>query len=469
MNFTQKIITAAIATSALTIGLTACDDSTSTIGSSLITDRSEIIIDSAFTLQGQSKANPDIQSRTTTQLLGVIDAKEFGSFSSEVVTQFMPSLQLDTTGVKVADIDSVKMLMFYTAGSLTGDSLVPMGLKIYPLTRQLPSPIYSDFDPQGYYDPNNTWTPTSVIYTGNALSNDSLNALAYRTVSIDLPLEFGRKFYNEYLTNPSTFGSPQAFAQFFPGVYIQNSFGSGRVINFEETRINLYYHRHTTYLDSLEQVRDTTLAGAATYMAVSPEVVCNNIIRTKISQQLVDMVAAGQTILAAPAGYEATMTFPTPAILSSYRANGGDLSVINSLSLSIPVETITNTYGIQPPKNLLFLLSKDKAEFFANNKITDNVTSFLATYNALTGTYEFTDLRPYIMEMLRRDSLSADDYTFTLTPVSVTTEESASSYYYSGTTYVTAITPYVDGPAMCKILLDKAKIKFTYSKQIVNN
>ncbi len=462
MKFTHIFILACIA-----LGIsTACDDS-STIGSSLVTDRSEVIIDSAFTVSGTPRTNTDLQSRTVTQILGALDAKEFGRFKSDIVTQFMPAMQLDTVGVGINDIDSIKMLMFMKPGDFTGDSLVPMGLKVYPLTRQLPSPIYSNFNPEGYYDPANVWTPQTQIYTANALYNDSVNNLAYRTISVDLPLSFAKRFYNEYITNPATFATPGAFAEFFPGVYIKSTFGSGLVVNINETRINLYYKKHDKVTKN-DVTRDTVYKVSSTYMAVTPEVVTNNIIDLSLSSSLSDMADAGENIIVAPSGYDVQLTFPTLDIINRYKTNGGDLSVINTLTFSIPVEEITNNYGIEPPVNVLLILSKDKKDFFADNKINDDKTSFIASYNSTTKTYDFTAMRQYIIDMLAKDEIKAEDYTFTLTPVDLVVESTQGSYYQQGQSYITGINPYVSGPAMCKLLLDDAKIKFTYSKQTVN-
>lgn len=169
----MKIVPALIATTLCAASIIAsCDDATTTLGSSLVDANTQVVIDSSFTVSAQSVLNNDVPSRTVTQLLGTLDAKEYGTFSADFVTQFMPALQLDTAGVTIADIDSIKLLMFFRPGSFTGDSIVPMGLKVYPLTRQLQAPIYSDFDPTGYYDPATCWTPATHIYTGNALYND---------------------------------------------------------------------------------------------------------------------------------------------------------------------------------------------------------------------------------------------------------------------------------------------------------
>ncbi len=445
----------------------SCSDDVTTVGSSLVTDKSEIIIDSTFVVTGNSVLADSIQSRTVTQLIGRLDAKGFGMISSDIVTQFMPAVTLDTTGIKSdADIKQMEMLMFFDAGAFTGDSLVPMGLKVYPLTKPLPTTIYSNFNPSDYYNTENSWG--TRIYTGNALQNDSLNNLSYRTIAFEFPHEFAIKFYNEYLKNPSTFATPQSFAKFFPGIYIQNSFGNGRITNIKETRVNLHFQRHQTLTNNEGVQRDTVYQMSRAYMAVTPEVVTNNIINFNISDDLKNLVASGEKLLVAPVGYDIEIDFPLSEVLKKYRQQAGGLAVINTLSFSLPVEEITNPYGIKPPEHVLMVLTNEKKDFFAQNKLTDDRTSFLATYNSATKSYDIANMRSYLLEMLDKDQITVDNYRFTITPVDVQTETTEGSYYQMATTYTTAITPYISGAAMAKLNLSEAKIKLTFGKQSSN-
>lgn len=458
----MKLLQAFIAAAILLGLVSSCEDGTSKIGNSLVDDQTSIVIDSAFTLTGYSVANESVESRTITQLLGAIDAKEFGSFYSDFVTQFMPAEKLDTTGVSVEDIDSVRLLMFFVPGELTGDSIVPMGFKVYPLTRQLQAPIYSNFNPEGYYNEADSWTKTNHIYTANNLATDS--AVATYGIFVKLPLDFGKKVFRRYETNPETFSTPEAFANFFPGIYVKSTFGTGRVVNIANTRINFYYKKHTPYTDSLGVVKDSIENTIATYMAVSPEVITNNNIRMKISPSLKQQADNGDALLVAPTGYISRLTFPAQAIIDSYKAHGGTMSVINTLTMEIPVEEIKNNYSINPPDNVLLILTSKKADFFANNEIADNKTSFLGTYSSTTKSYSFSGLRDYILNMISKGTLTPDDYTFDLIPVNVTREASTDNYYGQTTYVITSIQPSVSVPSMCRLKLEDAKIKFTYSK-----
>lgn len=440
----------------------ACNDS-STIGSSIVQDEIEVVVDSSFTVTGSSQYNTAIQSRTLSQLIGEIDASGYGFLKSDVVTQFMPASSMDTTGISVNDIDSLKLIMQVNMGEYVGDSITPMGLNIYRLNRQLPSPIYSDFDPSGYYSKDDLLS--SVIYNVSAISEtDSVKRLKYRSIYVDMPIELGRQLYSKYRETPELFSSPTAFAEFFPGIYMENSYGSGRVTRVASTTMRLYYHR--TWYDETKQ-KDTTAYKTGNYFAVTPEIVTNNNITLNVSQNIKDMVAQGDNVILAPAGFDLQLTFPARDIISRYNATKGDLSVINSLTFSIPAEAIENGYKITVPPYLLLVLSTKKDEFFQNGTLPDGKTSFYAAYDSTTGAYQFTDMRNYILDLLAKDQITDEDITFTLTPVLAEYETSGSSYYYGSQRVLSGITPYVATPVMAKISLDKAKIKFTYSKQTV--
>lgn len=148
------------------VSMLSCEQD-GTIGSSVIQDRVEVLIDSSFTVTGSSVANPVVQARTDNQLLGIIDAKGFGKLSSDFISQLMPANVIDTVGVTVNDIDSLKMFLYMKEGAMIGDSVVPMGLDVYRVTKDLPSPIYSNFDPDTYYSESDKLA--STVYSATVL------------------------------------------------------------------------------------------------------------------------------------------------------------------------------------------------------------------------------------------------------------------------------------------------------------
>lgn len=450
----------------LSLSLVSCNDDVSNIGSSLVTDQSSIVVDSAFTITGKSVATGDLRSRTLSQLIGSIQARKYGSLSSDFVTQLMPSADFDTTGVTPATVDSLSLMLRFYSDKITGDSMIPMGVNVFALNRQLPEKLTSSFDPTGYYDPSSPIS--SSAYSSNLLYSDSLEDIGVHIIEAKLPVSYGQEYVKTYRSNPELFTSPAAFANLFPGVYVANSFGSGRVTNIFNTRVVMYYHSKTRYTNSSGEERDTTIYYTDIIAASTPEVLTNNNLRFKIDPALSDLAA--KALLVGPLGYESRIKIPIYDVISSFKdGTEGSMGVVNSLSLSIPAEEITNDYGIEPPSHLLMVPSRDRDKFFDEQDIPDNKTSYIAAYDSTNGRYVFSGLRPYMMYMMEeeldkeeREALS----TFSLVPVQVSTESYTNSSYQT-VEIITAVGPNIDGPTMARLKLDESKLKLTYSTETV--
>ena len=176
------------------------------------------------------------------------------------------------------------------------------------------------------------------------------------------------------------------------------------------------------------------------------------------------MISNGDNLIIAPTGTNVEIKFPAQEIVDKYLNNKGDLSVINSLTMEIPVSKIKNNYNIAPPPYVLLIKKSQVDDFFANSEVTDNENSFYAVYNKEKNCYQFSDMRSYIINLTKKEKITEDDVQFVIIPVSVNTESTSS---YSSSVFLSDIVPYVETPAMAKLLLDKTKIKFTFSKQTI--
>ena len=126
------------------ISLIACNDEISTLGSSLNDSLIEITVDStSIKLTGRSVFNDSILGRTTDPLIGNLTVEGYGSLRSGYLTQFMPTLNIDTTNVTHSTLDSIKLYLSYYNQDLTGDSLAPMVLNVYELDKTVKSPLYT--------------------------------------------------------------------------------------------------------------------------------------------------------------------------------------------------------------------------------------------------------------------------------------------------------------------------------------
>lgn len=471
----KKLLLTLISSIGLLAGFTACEQDsnlTEVPGSSLVSDNFTVVIDSSFVVEAKSVVSPKIQARTTTQLLGAIQAPEYGTLHADFEAQLFPSNNIDTIGVTAAEIDSVKLQLVFDKDGFIGDSLALIGMEVYPLIKELPYPIYSDFDPSGFYDESRPIG--SGVFTAVGISvNDTVAANAYRYAYATLPREFGVQIFNKYVENPLLFNDPNAFNEYFPGIYVKNTFGSGRVTRINDARVVMFYHK-TQKLTNSQGVEVDSVTNHFSYcMATAPEVVSNTNISLQMSDEITQMANAGKSIILSPAGRDVELTFPTQQIIDTYRQSTQSvLSVINTMTFAIPADSIANGRGINPPGYLLLILANEKDEFFAENKLPDNVTSFIGTIDYETMTYNFDDMRNYLIKMLDKENLTAEDFTFTVTPVSMVTESNNSSYYYyydyTATETLSGVSPLVAIPTMVELKPEKAKIKLTFSKQHLN-
>ena len=455
------------------IFMQSCDETASQAGSSLVEGEIQIIEQEDFTVNGSSESNDAVRSRTILQLLGRLSAEGYGDFSSDIVCQYMPAANIDTFSVSRDDIDSVKLVLTMYKGGFAGDSVVPMGLSVHRLTRQLPSPLYSNFDPEGYYDPTplGSTVYSALIANSSAVGTDSEGSV-YKNIYVDLPLSIGQDLYDLYVNSPSTLATPQAFAQWFPGLYITTSFGSGRVTRISNNAINIYYHVTERIEDS--NPRDTVISYVGSYLGVTPEVLTNNNITYTISPSLKDQASDGESLLVGPLGYETEFKFPAREILSRYQSQAGELAIVNSLTFSLPASAIDNDYGIAPPPYVLMVKKSEKEKFFSRASVNDNMSSFYAAYDSTNKCYNFSSMLNYINDIIKKGTVTAEDEEFIICPVNISyyTNSSSSSYYsyyyygYSSTTQqISAITPYVTEPVMVKLDFKNAEIKFSFTRQ----
>ncbi|MBR5101964.1 MAG: DUF4270 family protein, partial [Muribaculaceae bacterium] len=332
--------------------------------------------------------------------------------------------------------------------------------------------IYSDFNTEGFYDA--TQLLGSAVYSPAAasLKQSTSTEEYYREMYVPMPKQLALNIFDKFKESPETFKTPTEFAKFFPGLYITNSYGSGRIMNYYDAELEVFYKSHI-----VNDTIDTIVSNLRqSYIGVTPEIVTNNNIKLEPDQKIKDRIAAGEAIVMGPAGYELNVNFPIQDIIDKFYATTSDgLAVINTLELTIPVDVIDNEYDIAPPEYLLIVKKDKKDEFFAGDSLTNSKNSFYAKYDAGKKQYRFTGMRDYVLNIINNQKgiATAEDINLCITPIDVTTytqQSSYYSYYYGGggtQTVVTKIAPSISKPALARLRLDKAKVKITFSKQTV--
>ena len=274
----------------------------------------------------------------------------------------------------------------------------------------------------------------------------------------------GNVSFNQYKKDPNTFAMPSEFAKFFPGMYVDISYGNGRVINIKSIFMTMYYRA----IDSEGKI-DTL---AYTYMGVTPEVYSINHFTLTPDELLLQNIeesnANGKAVyVQAPIGYMPVINFPTQNIIDRYEqemiGNEKIQNILNALSFTIPA-VVDEDAALSPPKYLLFIRKSQVKEFFEEKKLPDQIGTVYATYNKSKKVYDFGNIGSYIRQIMDSGKpVTKDDEEIALIPIDVTSE--TNSGYYETTTTITNITPYCASPAMVKLDLSGAQIKITYTTQ----
>lgn len=458
---------------ALAASLFSCADDPGQVGSSLSRNEVTIIVDSIETrLVSNTIDYGNFDARSDTKLLGRINVPEYGRLSSTFVSQLFCADSMNVAdSIKSEDVDSIRVIFRCLRGGFTGDSLAPQQMKVYRLTRELPSGIDNSFDPSGYFDPSAPLGSASYTLSAIAQNDSTLKKGLYIDIPVTLPRQLGVKAFETYRENPDVFAWPKEFAKYFPGIYVEQNFGTGCLANISKFMVFDYYH-HTEMrvqtVDGTTSKVPVTVKDSVALFSSAPEVLSSNNIRYEVSENIKNLIAAGKTVVTTPGGYYAKIVFPTREIVDKYNSSNSNMSVISNLSLRIPAKAVDNSYGLEPAPFLLMVKESEFENFFSSNKVPDSVSSFYSAYSSAKGCYDFSSMRDYIMDIISNGKeVTDDDTNFVLIPVNMDVETQTNSFTGTATSYVTGCTPYLLKPTMTLLETDRAIINFTYSQQVI--
>lgn len=462
--------------------LTSCNEDVSPIGGSLTNGEVTIVVDSIYTdIQAKPLLSESIDGRSLTKLVGRINVPEYGRLECSFVTQLMSATKMPVPdSITEQHVDSMRLVLSVPRGALTGDSLAPQQLAVYRLTKQLPSGIQSDFNPDGYYDPSSPWAKRSYTLSVIARGDSAVQKQTYVKIPMMLPKEFALDIFRKYRAEDPIFQWPSSFNKFFPGIYVEQNFGNGCVANVSKAEVFLYWNRIEQKYEPIGEKDeegndkygyvDHVKRDSICLFASQPEVLSSNIIRYEMADRLRRMAEEGQAVITTPGGYTVEIDFPAQKLIDEYAGDKGGMAVVSSLTFEIPATQVKNDFGLTVAPYLLMVKSSEKEQFFTENKVPDQITSFYAAYNSETGSYQFNSMRQYFLNLYADyqsgKPIDPEDTRFELVPVGISTE--VVEGYNTSTTYVTKCSPFVGRPTMTLLNPSKSLICFTFSSQKID-
>jgi hypothetical protein len=436
----------------------ACDDTIGRLGLGVQPDGDKVgIYDTTVVIEARTIEVDSLYARTINGFLGEIYDPMFGTVKSSYLCQFYPSLGFfDLDSIIGNKIDSVHLDIYYN--SYIGDSLAPMEVTVYPIVKSLDRHFYTNTDPRSYIDLNNPMA--KHVYTARNLniSDSALRASGYfYSITIPLPVKLGQDYLDKVSNNELK--TVDEFLDFFPGLYLTNTFGTGSKIAVDLTYVSLFYTRERTFQDENGNDSIGEVVSRAV-INVTQEIIQLNKFENRnpafLAQDNPDTV-----YVKSPAGVFTELTIPINSIiqgvgkrkftnvklsLSAYHRNEWEHAwqfpgMSNSM---VPIRDETTGFSAK-----MLLIEPDSVmSFFEQRRVADGVTSYTTQFNASTYTYDFNNIANLVQNAIEK--APDQDLKLWLIPVQTTWVEQYVSYTMYRTDYITSHYLYPSGVALKK-------------------
>lgn len=415
--------------------LYSCTDNLADVGANIQPDGDGITIGKGiFNVVTENSAldaltcftNPDFM------LLGEISDNKYGTTKAEVLAELMHPTESSNPNTVV---DSAKIILTY---SFRGDTVSPIQISAYEMTKRLTNPVYyTNIDANAYCDKS--------ILLGKKIIRIKKNSTGTDTTCINLSKNDAERLFKlkEYYNNHENFMSN------FKGIYLTTDFGKSTMLYLHKTtgvegianEILIRLYTHYTYKinnDSVQKVYKKIDYVANTEVRQLSRITHPD--RSSI------VLHADSNYISSPANFYTKVTIPMKTIRDSMElALGSKKRAINRALLKVEV-TVPNSSVYPLPIQMvdkMVLMKKDTLNsFLISNKLfpANNfaiVSSVSSSKNATTGLTEYFysyDLSALITNELKTNK-TAEKLEMVLLPVQL-----MYSIYYAPKLDISAVT-----------------------------
>lgn len=381
--------------SAMLLPLVACDNTTESIGTSMIPDQDKIEVENkSFEVFTKSVAMNSVYAKTKVGYVGQYDDPTFGEFHGNFLTELncVDGLTFPWDIMTDKKVYATEILLYYN--TFFGDSLNTSQIKIYELDKRLTTNYYTNTNPENFFDKSDLIATKSYTASDQSLSDDAKATTGYVPyIYVKLDNSIGQRIMdlvnpdsevNKSTGHPAYYENAEDFMNnVFKGIYVESSMANGTVLYIDDIFMNIAFE---TYAYDDDGVRLENAAGndSTVYLkrtfASTEEVLQANQITN--SDKIDDLIADNScTYVKSPAGIMTEVELPLDEISEATNDN-----TINAASIKFQsyVDDDDSEYVMPAPSYLLLIRAKDYKNFFENNDLPDSSTSFY-TYKTTSG------------------------------------------------------------------------------------
>ena len=205
------------------------------------------------------------------------------------------------------------------------------------------------------------------------------------------------------------------FMEMMKGIYVKNDYGDGTILYIDQIELNIIYECYIRNTDTGEiykmhdEKTDSTGYSYRTFAATKEIIQANSF---KSDEPLIQQKVAETewTYLKSPAGIYTQATLPLAEF--DQKLSQDTLNVVKLGFTSYSQSNDDNIYAfpMSAPTYVLLVREKDKESFFKENKITDNITSYLVQRNNIyTNQYVFSNIVQLINVSLAEKAAAVEE------------------------------------------------------------
>lgn len=417
-------------------------------------------------VQSETIFRDSLYFRNSLAVLGKFTDPTYGDVRSDFMTQLYCPYDFEFPN-DVSVIDSGFLHLYYT--SWFGDSTESHHINVWELDKQRldATPSYNSTQNPADFTTMSKLLASGTFAPADFMHSDSVKMLSsyQREIRIPLNSELCRRFLADNLNSNTkwNFATPNAFANYFKGIYVTTDQGDGSLFYINHVEMEMCYDTYLFSNASNLQRRDSLVVGGA-YFPMTKEIRQVNRVAHKNLKRLVSVNPSDSiNYVYAPGGMFTKVTLPE----SVFNRGTGQLSGanINSLKLAINATQLTDDwkYAMNPPEAMLLIDVAKADSFFKGFSLSDGLYSFVAKFDSDQDNYVF-DLSYYAQKMIRsKDGVATSFRPFTemlLIPVSIVLNEDGDKLR----------TEHVITPAAVKIcggnhLDNPMRLQVVYSKK----
>lgn len=425
----------------LAISFYGCDDNTAGLGLNMFPENDQNINGklSTFDVTTKSVETGRIYAKTNIGYVGKFTDETFGTYKAGFLAEMncpqgltFPKVYKETVeggkpvkgeGILLSNFDNAempestkKLYHFIKSGdeiigncriniylnysSYFGDSLTACRLSVFELNQNLSkeNAYYTDINPESFYD--NSGLLGTKAYTAIDLSNPDYNTSSYYPgVGLALNKSVTEDLGKRIFEASNQYGSDfyKHFQDIFKGIYVKSDYGDGTVLYVDYISMDVVSAAYVT--DSITGLKlkagsgkDSIAYTGRSFIATREVIQANQLSNDKEAiQERID--EENCTYLKSPAGIFTQATLPISDI-----ANELEGDTLNAVKLTFTNynQSSDKKFGMTIPSRVMLIRKSMQDSFFKDNKLTDNISSYLAGHSSNTNQYVFSNITKLI-------------------------------------------------------------------------